>query len=172
MPLLNDADDVMVGTVRADRVYLGNTLVWPREELWSAWMEVQAVQGAAPSAWFNSGIEHYDTGSHQRVMWRYSLNTKRVQITGLARATRAFAYGEAVMWFDVSTAIIPKATTAQMSHGIASPDTTALWGGSFMRYDVNAHASVHSTVSVLYQGTTFPGGWLEFDCTYSFGEET
>lgn len=172
MALLNDADEVFVGTVQADRVYLGTTLVWPKVETWSPWMLVGSAPAAAPAAWFAANITHYPSG-HQRVYWRYSLNTNRVMVKGIAISNVALGYGALILTLNINPAIVPKTNQRLMSHGLSGVDYVGTWAGSMTRLDLVANATYHSDILMLFRtDANFPaGGWFTFESTWAFGDD-
>lgn len=173
MPKLNDADEVYKGSVQVDRIYKGDVLIWPNVETWSPWMLVGSAPAAAPAAWFAAGLQSYPSG-HQQVWWRYSLNTQRVVIKGIAYTpSTTYAWGALIMTLNIDPAVVPRTTMAMMAWGVASPDLVSSWQGSLVRFDLGNNATYHSQIAILHrQDVAFPaGGWFNMDTTWSFGND-
>lgn len=174
MPTLNNADEVFLGTTLVDRIYKGDVLIWPNVEKWSSWMLVGAsgAVAAAPAAWFAASISHYPSG-HQRVYWRYSLNTQRVQVKGIATTAIALGYGATVMTLNIDPAIIPRTTMSMMSHGLASTDYVGTWSGFMPRFDMSNNATYHSTLAILAHTSTplAAGSWFHLETTWAYGDD-
>jgi hypothetical protein len=172
MPKLNDADEVFVGSVQADRIYAGSVLIWPNVEKWSPWYLVGTAPAAAPAAWFAAGINHYPSG-HQRVYFRYSLNTGRLVVKGIASTSVALGYGAVVMTLNIDPNVLPRGTQRGMSQGLGSADWVGTWGGHMARMDIVNNATYHSDIMILDRtDTALPAGsWFTFETTWSFGDE-
>lgn len=177
MPLLNDADEVYKGTVRVNRIYMGTTLVWPKIETWSAWYEVGTAVAGAPSAWFATGFDHYDTGAHERARFRYS-NLGRVHWRGIMRNSTgaAAAAGALIITCNINDALVPD--PVGITRMQAGPSGTAyasvLWGGGFTRFDAQPNATYHHQLVVANVDATAiaNGGWFAIDGIFAFSENT
>jgi hypothetical protein len=179
MPLLNDADEVYKGSVRVDRVYKGDTLVWPKVETWSAWYEVtNSSAGPHPSAWFAAGIaDHYDAGGHERVRFRYS-NLGRVHWRGIMKNINAgaLASGQAVIGCEITDPNVPAPNqdTRMTSGPSGTAYAPALWGGGFARYDAQPYASGHHLLVVANVDAVAiaSGVWFAIDGIFAFSGDS
>jgi hypothetical protein len=173
MPLLNDADEVYKGSVRVDRVYLGNTMVWPKVETWSPWYEVGTVVAAAPSAWFAGGqADHYDAGGHERVRFRYS-NLGRVHWRGIMKniAAGAMASGTVVIGCNINDPNVPApASDTRMGAGPSGTAYSPVWGGGYGRFDAQAYSPYHHKLAFANVDAVAvaSGGWFAIDTIFVF----
>lgn len=177
MPLLNDADEVYKGSVRVDRVYKGDTLVWPKVETWSPWYAVGTTVQAAPSAWFAGGIvDNYDAGTHEQVRFRYS-NLGRVHWRGIMKNISAspLSAGAAVIGCNIDDPNVP--APDQDNRMVCGPSGTtylpAPYGGGFARFDAQPYAYHHLLVVANVDAATIASGmWFAIDGIFAFSGDS
>ena len=172
--LLNRADDVFFAGARVDRVYAGDTMVWPEVEVWSPWRLVLPAQVGgypAPAAWFDPTVGNFD-GGHQQVMWRYS-SLGRIRYHGLMRVLTTFASGHSLIGCNLTDPRVPKPVMHSMSDGLGSPNVTALWAGAPARWSLNPHATFHHllTYALPNAGVLDAGQWVSIDAIFVMGSQ-
>lgn len=177
MPLLNDADEVMLGTARVHRIYLGSTLVWPKQiETWSPWYMVGDAVAAAPCAWFAGGVVHnYDTGGHEQARFRYS-NLGRVHWRGIMKnvSGAAFGAGTAIAGCNISDPNVPKPVDDnRMGSGPGGTAYSPVMGGGYVRFDAGPYQYHHLLKVANTDAATIGAGvWFAIDTIYAFAADT
>lgn len=176
MGLINEQDDIYYNGVRLDRVYAGDTMVWPQVEVWSPWVEVGHSVLPAPSAWFAGGIvDHYDAGDHEHVRFRYS-SLGRVHWRGIMKNISGadLGAGAAVIGCNIDDPNVPKPGVCfRMGSGPAGTAYSPVFGGGYTRFDAHPY-DYHHLLKVAHVAAApiGPGMWFAIDTIYAFSADS
>lgn len=179
MPLLKPTGDILTGTTRAKIIYNNSTRSWPDQEIWSSWYEVgTTASGSVTCAWFSGGnVDHYDTGGHERVRFRYS-SKGRVHWRGIMKniSGTTLAAGFGVVGCNiVDTTSVPKPVDDnRMIYGVSSAKADmGGYSGTVVRYNLAPYTYHHLLQMAVHDNTAMPAGaWFAIDGIASFSADT